>query len=603
MTSRRGSRHDERGGIALVSAVVISALLLALAAIGVDLGKAMSRKLALQNAVDLSALGAAPILPVSTEAEKQVVYAEVAEYLNKAGNHVVGTDGDVLPTHLNDLDAGNGEVHFITNERTGLVDSMRVVAPSATIDLPFGAALGQAEIDVAAEATVAARSAMPPVTSILPVWLPSSCTYGPIMGDAAGGSTPAPSASPTYTLNSPRAPKDASPWRVSGVSPSALPYATQGDGAEVRVTIDGLPAGKLGMVLRLTFGDTQHIDYRTTWPVATSAGDQRTVELDLDDPAASRVPAGATVSNPDENWTVTSTVGRWQIWPILPTASTPPELPLPTPLTGALFPYENKGSGGQGYLEVTGGGEVACAGSQRGNFGQLDSPRDDSTQKQTVYARNVAYGLDHSLVPFDAPPSFECSSDGNPYGALIDNRSEDGRNCLYVDPGNDPQGLTDGLLGGGRIPTGEGRLEKPTDARCQRNDYTLRGRSYNNDVLSCYLKPGYTLADIAKDTGVPFDALDESIYDSPRFFWVAVVHQGDRLLKKYLAIKTFAPVFLTDESVAGPATAANGLSVNGGGKIQSMQLFGFNAHALPVPPGAPTTDYQPGSRKEVRLID
>jgi hypothetical protein len=272
------------------------------------------------------------------------------------------------------------------------------------------------------------------------------------------------------------------------------------------------------------------------------------------------------------------------------------------------FPKQQGGNKGQGFFEVTGGGQVSCSEHQRGNFGQLDSPRTrgplPSTQKQTVYARNVAFGLDHELVPFVDPASLQCAGDGSPPGALIDAvQSLDGRNCLYVDPGNDPQGLTDGMLGGGRIAQGDGRLEKPTNPACDRPDYVRDGRSYNNDTLSCYLKPGYQLSDIAKDTGVPEGALDSSIYDSPRFFWVAVVHAPDRMLKKYLAIKTFAPVFLTDETVSSDATANNGLIINGGGKVQSMQLFGFNPDALPVKPNAETTDYEPGGRKVVRLTN
>ena len=116
------------------------------------------------------------------------------------------------------------------------------------------------------------------------------------------------------------------------------------------------------------------------------------------------------------------------------------------------------------------------------------------------------------------------------------------------------------MLGGGRIPQGQGRLEKPTNPRCGRPDYMSGGHNYNNDTLSCFLKPGYTLADIAKDDGVPMDALDISIFDSPRFFWVPVVFQGDRMLKKYLAIKTFAPVFLTDETVSSAPPATTGSS-------------------------------------------
>ena len=71
-------------------------------------------------------------------------------------------------------------------------------------------------------------------------------------------------------------------------------------------------------------------------------------------------------------------------------------------------------------------------------------------------------------------------------------------------------------------------MQKPNSPRCaSRPSLVIDGKNYNNDTLSCFLKPGYTLADIAR-TRRPEDALDVSIYDSPRFFYVPVVWQGDR---------------------------------------------------------------------------
>ena len=597
--------RDERGAVAVMFAVLMSAMLLVLTAIAVDLGKARTSKLSVQTSVDVTAISAAPLLPVSTDEEKESVYAEVATYLNKDGNHVPGQQPDIGTTQLHDGNMANGEVIFSANPETGLLDTMRVVAPSANVAFGFARTLGVDDVDVTAEATVQVRTPLPDMQNILPVWLPSTCVYGPIAGDAEA-SPPPPDESPSYTLTSPQ-PNNNS-WTLGSVSPTSAAYATTG--VILDVTIDNIPANKRGAVVRMTFGDTQYVDYRVTWPTPTTAGDSRTVSIDLDAHADSaRVPNGSTVSNPDETWTVTSTSGNWEIWPLIPDGELPPALPLTGPPVNAMkFPKAQGQNEGQGFFEVTGGGQIACSEHQRGNFGQLDSPRTrgplPSTQKQTVYARNVAYGLDHELVPFINPASLECTGDGNPEGALIDAvQSQDGRNCLYVDPGNDPQGLTDGLLGGGRITQGQGRLEKPTNPACNRPDYMHSGRAYNNDTLSCYLKPGYTLDDIAKDTGVPEGALDKSIFDSPRFFWVAVVHAPDRQLKKYLAIKTFAPVFLTDETKSSPATDRNGLVVNGGGKVQSMQLFGFHPDALPVKPNADTTDYEVGGRKVVRLIN
>lgn len=589
--------RDERGAIALMGAIVMSAVLMVVAALGVDLGHAWSTKLTVQKSIDVSAISAGALLPAPTVVEQALVYTEVASYLNKAGNKVPGQDTLITEAQLHDSVDANGEVYFTTNPTTNLVDTMRVVAPSAKVDFAFAGVLGVDDLNVTSEATVQVRTPVPDMESILPIWLPSTCVYGPLAADA--GANPPPDASPSYTLNVPTGTRT---WGVGTVSPPTAAYATPGQ--LLNVTIDNLPADKLGAVIRLTFGDTQYVDYRVLWLLPTVAGESRTVVINLDDPLATRVPAGATVTNPDENWTVTSTAGRWEIWPLIPNGALPLDLPLTTPLSQMAFPKVQGQDKGQGFFEVTGGGEIACSDSQRGNFGQLDSPRLDTSQKQTVYARNVAYGLDHQLAVFPDPASPQCTSDGNPIGALIDDAPPaDGRNCLYVDPGNDPQGLTDGMLGGGRIPQGEGRLEKPTNPRCQRNDYTLGSHTYNNDTLRCYLKPGYTLADIAKDSGVAYDALDASIFDSPRFFWVAVVHQGDRLLKKYLAIKTFAPVFLTDETVSAVASPNNGLILNGGGKVQALQVFGFNADALPVQPNGDTVDYQTGSRKVVRLID
>ncbi len=602
MTRRTATVRDQRGAIAVMTAIVMSAVLFAIAAIVVDLGNARSRKLTVQKSVDVSAISAGAMLP-RTAANQAAILQEVANYLNSASNKVQGQQAATITgTQLNDGRTANGEVFFTTNPRTHLDDTMRIVAPDADVDFVFaGAADGPDDIDVSGEATVRVGTPIPEIENVLPMWVPATCVYGPLAGDVAA--SPPPSASPSYTLNTPRLSGSAS-MAMGTISPATAVYAT--NNVILTLTIDDIPAGKTGMIIRLTFGDTQHVDYRVTWATATTAGASRTVTIDVDDPAADRVPDGATVTNPNENWTVTSTVGTWEVWPIVPDTAAPPALPLPTNLTGiAKFPKEAGSSKGQGFFKVTGGGTVACNEHTRGNFGQIDSPRNDSTQKQTGYARNVAYGLDHDLAAFSTEPTrYECSSDGSPVGALIDNRPVNGRNCLYVDPGNDPQGLTDGMLGGGRIVQGQGRLEKPTNPRCARSDYLPgNGHNYNNDTLSCFLKPGYTLADIAKDTNVPLDALDISIFDSPRFYWVPVVYQGDRMLKKYLAIKTFAPVFLTDETVSSPASATNGLILNPGKKVQSLQIFGFNANALPVKPNADTTDYQNGTRGVVRLVD
>lgn len=579
-------RRDEEGSVA-VFAAGIGMLLLMVAALGTDLGNAWARQLTVQKSVDVSALSAGHLLPRTASNETQI-RQEVADYLNKSGNKVLGQPEVVSAWQLGNGDPADGEVTFPDDE------TMRVTAPPATVEYAFADVLGVEEQDVTAEATVQVRTAVPPVQGVVPMWVPSTCVYGPLAGDVAA--QPAPDASPSYS--NPFGIDTHNQLEVTSVSPASTPYATTGQIATVR--IGRIPAGRSWALVRFTFGDTQFADYLVTFPPGATEAD---VVINLDTPTY-RYPDNSTVSDPTNAWTITSTAGTWEVWSVV---SRDPGVPAPAAASLPLAPGAlllNRAANA-GEFEVTGGGQVGCNEHQRGNFGQLDSPRKDATQKQRVYALNVAHGLDHELVPLPAPASFECSANGSPAGALIDNVSQDGRNCLYVDPGNDPQGLTGGLLGGSAgIAQGDGRLEEPTNPACGRSPLSLsNGHSYNNDTLSCYLRPGYTLADIAKDTAVPQDALDASIFDSPRFFWVPVVWQGDRMLKKYLAIKTFAPVFLTDETASSGPSATNGLTLNPGGKVQGMTMFGFHPDALPVPSNADTVDYQAGSRSVVRLID
>lgn len=241
-----------------MGAIVMSAVLVVVAALAVDLGKAWTTKLSVQKSVDVTALSAGALLPAPTEVEKGLIYQEVADYLNKPGNKVAGQTVIVLASQLHDTIVQNGEIYFTTNPSTNVVDTMRVVAPAADVDFAFAGALGIDDVNVTSEATVKVRTPLPSMESVLPIWLPSTCVYGALAADA--GSNPPPNASPAYTLNQP---VGGSSWRVATVNPSTAVYASRD--VELTLTIDNLPAGKLGAVIRLTFGDTQHVDHRVTW--------------------------------------------------------------------------------------------------------------------------------------------------------------------------------------------------------------------------------------------------------------------------------------------------------------------------------------------------
>jgi hypothetical protein len=577
-------RHsrNQSGAVAVIVAL-LATVLLGLAAVAVDLGNAWARKRQMQTQVDVVAVSAGALLPATDATKKDAIAQEVAAYFNKAANKIVGQQ-DTLFTGSQFLDGqmANGEVLFEKPDGTPDPNTMRVVAPEAKVDFGFAGIFsgGPNSVDVSQQATVQIRTPLPKIDDVLPMWLPGSCMYGETTGDAGPAD---PGASPTFTQNSPRGNHETGP-----ISPATAVYGTT---ASVSVSITNIPKDRTGATIRFTFGDGKVIDKKVTWPSPTTTADgDRTV----------------TVAVGTE---ITSTPGDWQVWPLVTNSASPsePPDPLPVPLSGVDYPKNNK----EGKFTVTGGGEVACADGERGNFGQLDSPRvgvsPGAGQLQRRYALNVALGLDHKLAPFEDPASYVCTADGSPEGALIDDHSEDGRNCLYVQPGNDPGGLTNGLLDG--VDSYPGRLKASEPSACGRATTNLpHFGQINNDTLSCYLKPGYTLADVAKDSDVPLDAFDASIFDSPRFFWLPVVYQGDRTEKKYLAIKTFVPAFLTDETRTSSksstdASSNNGIVLNGGGtQIQSIQLFAFNVAALPVNPNADTVDYQ-GGRGVVRLID
>ncbi len=339
MTNPLAKVREERGAIAVMTAILMSGLLLMVAAVGVDLGNAWSRKLNVQTSVDVSAISAGVLLPRTT-ANEDLIYQEVATYLNKASNKVQGQALAVTASQLHDGNTANGEVTFQTNPRTHLDDTMRVVAPDANVKFSFAGAFGPNSANVTAESTVRLGTPVPNVENVLPMWLPSTCVYGPLAGDVAAN--PPPNGSPSYTLNSPRF-GGSSSMEMGTVSPATAVYATPN--VNLTLTINDIPDGKNGAIIRLTFGNTQYVDYRVTWPTPTSsASDDRTVTINVDDPLADRVPDGATVTNPNDNWTVTSTAGKWEVWPIIPDAADPPALPLPTPITNGKYP---KGSGSE----------------------------------------------------------------------------------------------------------------------------------------------------------------------------------------------------------------------------------------------------------------
>jgi len=528
--SRPRPRRDDSGVISVIVAIM-SLVLLGTAALAVDMGNAYARKRLVQTEADLAALAGGARLPGTTATTREAAVSAVLDYLNRNATFGQATTSWTTAT-LQDGSEANGEVQFLSSSR------MRVVAPPATVEFGLAGALGFSEVDVNAEATVEIRSP----GSALPMWLPSDCAMGPVMGDAgSGGSTPPPSG----TYNPPR-----SDHRLDiTITPTS---ATYGSSVPMTVKLTDLPTGSTTARIAFSYGATEKASYQVSWPApVTNKSDDRTVTITV----------GTNVTN---------TSGTWQVWGV---------------------GKDNKGVEGYSAISasftVAGGSIVGCTSSVRGNFGQIRSPRSDTTQHQKAYALNVALGLDHSVVPFPSeylPADGQCSS-STPYAQLDDAPARDDRNCIYVDPGNDGPGLTSGLITG--VDSYPGRLATATTCP-GRLALVMKGVSLNNDVLSCFLPPGTPVSAIAT-TGspAPTGILSDAIFDSPRFFWVPVVARAERDGKKFLAIKTFAPAFLTDESLAATKDASdagptNGITMNGGGtQVSSVQVIAFDPAALP----------------------
>ena len=265
-------------------------------------------------------------------------------------------------------------------------------------------------------------------------------------------------------------------------------------------------------------------------------------------------------------------------------------------------------------IEVTGGPATStatptqsaapggCVGQDRGNFGQLQSPRTGYSMQQG-FPYNIALGIDHVLVPYVFPTGVaedkDCgkNSPALPGGKLDDSAGADGdgANCVKGDPGNDGPKTYDGLLAGPDAST-PGRLDVANGAtRCSgRSDLGIAGATINNDTLACYLRNGATRAQIAATSGVDQSMVDPSIVDSPRFVWLPVVYATDRSQKDFQPIRRFVPGFITEETQAGgPNDSAghiNGMDINGN-SVETLYIYTFNPDVLPPNEQAGTVDY------------
>lgn len=582
MGARAARTKSERGAVAIVVGLLAS-VLFGVAAMAVDLGNAWARKREVQKQVDVSALSVGWLLPMHPS-NKQAIADKVAAYFNDHANEVVG-QANVTGSQLINGVSSDGELAFQHEDGSSCTDDcpqMRVLAPAARVEAGLAAVLGVDYVNVQGVATVRIASELPPKSKTIPFWLPTGCGFGPTEADTTqgnGNQVTTPTSQPTVTATPTAEPYYPSPvgsHTLSGTAVSAVGYLGS-------TTISGYSVSGVAAQFK-------KVTLRAFPPTGTAFVDF----------AAQTAGNGAVPSFPIAK-EISSTVGDWRVYALAMKANgsgleyssnyltirvnAPAVTPSPTP-TPTAEPSDS-------------GVVVGCVGQDRGNFGQLDSPRVEGGTKQARLAKNIALGIDHSLVPYVfAPGQSERKDCGAPEGGLLlgaqlDNISQDGNNCIVGDTGNDGPKMMDGMIQGisggipGRLDVANGHTTCPG-----RSDVTESGKLINNDVLSCYLRHGATLADISQPGTLNANMLDPSVVNSPRFVWLPVVYATDRAQKNYQPIRHFVPGFITDETQTTAATEHNGLEINGN-SISVLHIFTFNRTALPPIDSSDTVDYDP----------
>ncbi len=573
--------RDERGAVAVMMAVLV-VLLFIIGGLAADMGNAWARKRDMQTQADVATISAAnwgkdnDHWPADTPAKQAAITQKAAEYLLEDNNSAIG-QGDMtvaqVVSALTDGDASNGDIEF----RDG-GQEMELVAPPATVNFGLATAVGLDSMEVTARATVGLFSELPG-SGVIPFWLPDGCAYGPLDADTtngngggnSGGNSGGDSGGGGSTVGD---------FSIT-MTPNNVD-ATQSTQVTIKVSKNDIDRSK-PVPVSFKSGGTQ-FDASVT---PSTKGSTSTLIVSI---------GPANVTSTDSTWTVTVTGTD---------GSVSDGVALTVGSGGTTEPPDEGGDGDE-PLETT------CTGSDLGNFGQMNSPRDEGgLNHQRELGLNIAEGLDHNLEPYTNAGQISCQSPPLA-NAQHDDVSRDGNNCITSSTGNDGPWIYDGLVGG--LEGRDGRLEVSRGATkpgCNGGNGDISGVTINNDLLSCYLEDGYALADLVPTSGVTSDMLDPSVVDSPRLVWLPVVYATNRDRKDFQPILRFVPGFITDETqgdnTTSNATSANGVTCNGNGNcnsISKLQVFTFNPDALPDEADSPVVDYDPSlGRETVRLID
>lgn len=576
------SRQRRESGAVAVLVAILSIVLFGVAALAVDLSNAFVRKRDVQRQADFGALsGGAELGAEKSGTVPSAVVDAVRDQLNGTSQmNLVQDDEDgltsVTSADLVDADLYNGDVRFVS-------DGLQVTAPQVQVSFSFARVLGFDTTDVLAKATVGLFT---PGT-VMPVYAVQGCDWGsqPIT-DPASGDTPVipPLAHDTDTnatqLASVALTKDGVPITEIAVNASG-----------VTATLSGKDFDKITMVGFFRSDDTTDgavVTQSAFTPTHDATGYTKSgtgsIEFTIPD----------TVTALEKAWYIrvysAGSVNKW--------SARAKAIPLRV---------------GSAILECN-------SESSDGNFGSLKLPRTDVPDSGWLPV-NMSAGLQAPLslaVHAGADASGQCV---NGLGGAVESVKPnllEGTNCVDTDTGLPANDATDGLVTGsngfpGALVASSSSTVDALGCAAQggSDSYAiLPGKKINNDVLSCFLTDGASLATIVDKNFSGDPVLHPAIYDSPRFFWqpILAVEPTSGGSARY-SIIAFRPAFLTDEVVSTStvrgstnATPENGIKTHGG-QIKQIRVVFFNADALPASDNArKTSPYLGTGPKILRLI-
>jgi Flp pilus assembly protein TadG len=568
--------RDESGAVSIMVAAMV-VVLLSLAAIGVDLGNAMNRKQLTQNGADFAALSGAGGLPDTGASTVQAV-ADSLNHNQPSSDGAEDCNPDagatITTSMLRDTNEANGEVTFSMGNT-----QMRVVSPAARVQFGLANVMGFEDTCVQSEATVMVGT--PGAEKVFPSFATDGCDWGQRTIFAPASSTTGPSFEPnlrdefdshknitTFDLT------------IENPSPDSVPV----NPPATTVTLRGT---HLETVTKIGFFQEDTGAFQTIPKSSFDTQNSATI----------------TITLPDDLPTLTTAAGLWWVRVYAPKLN-----PTDTTLEWSEI---KSGTKLQTIPFEVGESFLRCAGVAAGSFGDVILPR---TQPAGItssdwlamnIAKNLQVGppkLSLSTYP-GAPTTVYGASTAPNYCVTSDTRTiystvtgtpdiRANTNCVDNGTGLTANTATDGLIAGIKIgsTTYPGRLNTPTDSACaSRISVTVNGPSalttklINNDVLTCFIKSGTTVQQVASKSypGGPVFSCD--IYDSPRFLYQPVLQVRPGGGSHHYSIVDFRPAFITDQEPT--ATKGDGPINNNGvtitdGRVTQLDVVFFHPDAL-----------------------